>query len=599
MALAAVPVLAQDLSLWYARPAEKWLEALPIGNGSLGGMVFGGTSKEHLQFNEQTLWLGDEIEMGSYQPFGDVFVEWQHAAPTDYRRELDLATATHRVRYQDHGVTFKREAFASYPDQVLVLRFSADQPGAYSGLVRLTDAHQARITADGRKLTSIGRLANGLDYEAQLWVLAEGGDVAAQGDAVSVTRSDNVTILLAAGTSFANDPLKNWRGEPPHQQVTARLEAAARKTFDQLRAAHVADHRKLFGRVTLDLGPGQPGLPTNERLAKYKGGAADPALEALLFQYGRYLLIGSSRPGGLPANLQGLWNTDLKPAWYSGYTCNINLEMNYWPAELTGLSECHEPLFHWIRNMAVVYKRTKDERVKTPSGRGWSNYSTTNPMGGTSHWGVHRPNSAWLVQHLWLHYAFTGDKEFLRAVAYPALKEIVEFWEDRLVEGPGGKLITPDGWSPEHGPVRKGDQIVIQEGDRTPHPGVSYDQQIVWDLFTNYLEAGAALGIDADYRTKVAAMRNKLLVPQIGKWGQIQEWMEDVDDPNDHHRHNSHLFALHPGRQISPLTTPAWAAAFSAGDAQRPNRACSAPTKCSSRPAKSRSVSLKASQATG
>ncbi len=552
----AVGAIANGLSLWYSQPATKWLEALPIGNGCLGGMVFGGTTNERVQFNEQTLWLGNEIEMGSYQPFGDVFVEWTHTAPTDYRRELNLADGIHRASYRDGGVTFQREAFSSYPDQVMVLRFTTDKPGACSGLVRLADIHKARIKAEGNRLSAIGTLTNGLDYEAQVWVLSEGGKVSAASNTVVITKADSVTLLLAVGTAFANDPMMNWRGAHPHQRVTQRLKAASKKTFAQLQAAHVADYQKLFNRVSLDLGPFKSDAPTDQRLALRKAGQPDPALEALLFQYGRYLLISSSRPGGLPANLQGIWNADLKPAWYSGYTCNINLEMNYWLAELTGLSECHEPLFQWIQNMAVVYKRTQDERVKAPKGRGWSSYSTTNPMGGTSRWGVHRPNSAWLVQHLWLRYAFTGDTDFLRRTAYPAIKEIVEFWEDRLVEGPGGKLVTPDGWSPEHGPVKQNGKIMLKEGDRTPHPGVSYDQQIVWDLFSNYIEAAEALGVDADYRAKVTAMRDKLLGPQIGKWGQIQEWMEDVDDPNDHHRHTSHLFALHPGRQISPLTTP-------------------------------------------
>ena len=547
--------------LWYNSPAVKWLDALPLGNGSLGGMVFGGPNVERVQFNEQTLWLGDEIEMGSYQPFGDLFAEWSHSEPTDYRRELDLSDATHRVVYKANGVTYRREAFASYPDQVLVMRFTADRPGSYSGLIRLTDAHQAKIAAEGNKLISVGKLSNGLEYEAQAWILQEGGKIASDKGTLRIERSDKVTLILAAGTSFANDPAKSWRGDSPHRRVTSRLEAAAKRSFEQLHAAHTADYKNLFDRVTLRLGDGQSGRPTNERLAARRKGDADAGLEALLFQYGRYLLISSSRPGGLPANLQGIWNADLKPAWYSGYTCNINLQMNYWPAELTGLSECHEPMFRWIQNMAVVYKRTKDERVKTPKGRGWSNYSTTNPMGGTSHWGVHRPNSAWLVQHMWLRYEFTRDKEFLRTVAYPAIKEIVEFWEDRLIAGPDGKLITPDGWSPEHGPVKMGDKIVLQEGDRTPHPGVSYDQQIVWDLFSNYIDASAALGVDPGYRAKIASMRDRLLGPRVGKWGQIQEWMEDVDDPKDHHRHNSHLFALHPGRQISPLTTPEWAAA--------------------------------------
>jgi alpha-L-fucosidase 2 len=559
--IATVAAPAQDLQLWYAQPATKWLEALPIGNGRLGGMLFGGTTNERVQFNEQSLWLGSETEMGSYQPFGDVFVNWQHGAAADYRRELNLADAIHRVSYRAGEVEFQREAFSSYPNQVLVYRFTTDKPGAYTGTIRLTDMHGAKISAVGNKITSVGTLTNGMDYEAQLVVLNDGGSVLVKSNSISVTKADSVTILLAAGTSFLNDPFKNWRGEHPHQRVSQQVDAAAKKAYTQLRDAHVADYQRLFSRVSLRLGNGGVDLPTDQRLAARKQGKPDAGLEALLFQYGRYLLISSSRPGGLPANLQGIWNADLKPAWYSGYTANINLQMNYWPAELTGLNECAEPLFKYIQNLAVLYKRTQDERVKTPKGRGWSAYSTTNPFGGSSRWGVHRPHSAWLMQHLWEHYAFTGDTNFLRTVAYPAMKEIVEFWEDRLVEGPDGTLITPDGWSPEHGPVKKGAKIVIQEGDRTPHPGTSYDQQIVWDLFNNFVEASEVLGADPAYATKVKSMRDRLLGPKIGRFGQIQEWMEDVDDPNDKHRHTSHLFGLHPGRQISPLTTPEWAKA--------------------------------------
>jgi alpha-L-fucosidase 2 len=564
IAAAAAAVQAADpMTLWYRQPAKEWVEALPLGNGRLGGMVFGGVTNERVQFNEQTLWLGDETAMGSYQPFGDVHLDFDLAGVEGYRRSLSLADAIHRIEFRAEGVQHRREYFSSHPDQVLVLRCEADQPGALTCLVRLADRHGARITAGERDITAVGALTNGLAYQAQVRVLAEGGAVTADGTGLRVAGADAFTVLLAAGTSFANDPARKWRREHPRDRVRQQLEDASRKTFEQSRIAHVADYRALFDRCALHLGSDEvPGaLPTDARLAAYKETGADPGLEALLFQYGRYLLISSSRPGGLPANLQGIWNNDLKPAWYSGYTANINLEMNYWPAELTGLSECHEPLFHWIENMAVIYSRTQDERVKPAKGRGWCSYSTTNPMGGSSRWGVHRPQSAWLMQHLWERYAFTGDKEFLRRIAYPAIKEIVEFWEDRLVEGPEGKLITPDGWSPEHGPVAKDGKIVLAEGDRTPHPGVSYDQQIVWDLFSNYLEASEALGVDAGYRAKVAAMRDRLLGPKIGKWGQIQEWMEDVDDPKDQHRHTSHLFALHPGRQISPLTTPEFAEA--------------------------------------
>ncbi len=550
---------AQDLSLWYAKPAMNWLEALPIGNGSLGGMIFGGTANERVQFNEQTLWLGSETEMGSYQPFGDVFISWSHSTTTEYRRELDLRDAIQRVSYRDGDVIFQREAFSSFPDQVMVYRFTADKRGKYSGTIRLADVHQARITATENKITSVGTLTNGLDYEAQLLVLHEGGAVTAKNNSIVVSNADNVTLLLAAGTSFANDPLKNWRREHPHERVTQRLAAAEKKSFAELCAAHVADYQKIFSRVSLNLGTGKNDLPTDVRLEARKAGKADPALEALLFQYGRYLLISSSRTGGLPANLQGIWNQDVKPAWYSGYTTDINIEMNYWLAEPTALAECLPPLFDWLHNIAITSKRTADPRITAQ--RGWFNYSTMNPMGGGSKWGVHKPGSAWLVQHLWEHFAFTGDTHFLRAVAYPAMKEIVEFWETELVTNANGKLISPGGWSPEHGPLKQGDKIVIKEGDRTLHPGVSYDQEIVWDLFNNFAEASQVLGADAEDRAKVTSIRDRLLGPKIGRWGQIQEWMEDVDDPNDHHRHTSHLFALHPGRQISPLTTPGLAAA--------------------------------------
>jgi alpha-L-fucosidase 2 len=307
----------------------------------------------------------------------------------------------------------------------------------------------------------------------------------------------------------------------------------------------------LFNRVSLNLGSA-PNLPTIDRLNAHKNGSSDNSLEALLFQYGRYLLISSSRPGSLPANLQGIWNNEYKPAWYSQYTTNINIEMNYWPAEPTALSECHKPLFDWMENFAAVSKKSTDPKLQTK--RGWICYSTNNIMGGPSTWGIHRPGSAWLSRHFWEHYAFTGDKEFLKTRAYPMLKDVSGYWEDHLVESKDGKLITPDGWSPEHGPDGT-------EGDRTPYPGVSYDQQIVYDLFSNCIEAAEALSEDSEYRRYLKTKRDSLLGPQIGKWGQLQEWMEDVDDPNNKHRHNSHLFAVHPGRQITPLTTPEWAKA--------------------------------------
>ncbi|NWJ51428.1 MAG: glycoside hydrolase family 95 protein [Bacteroidetes bacterium] len=539
-------------SLWYEKPAEKWLEALPIGNGSIGAMIFGGVDKERIQFNEQSLCTGDQEKMGNYQPFGDIYIDFASHKASGYRRELNINEAIHKTTFEANGVHFKREYFASYPDKVIVFFISADKKNQISGKVKLADAHHALITTTAQKLIATGRLTeNQMDYESQIQVINNGGIVTTDTSGITVTNANTVTILLSAGTSFINDFRKDFKGDHPHQRLEKILSAASKKTYEQLLKNHESDYHALFNRVQLNLG-NTPNESTLDRLKAYKKGAKDPALEALLFQYGRYLLISSSRPGGLPANLQGIWNDEFKPAWYSQYTTNINIEMNYWLAEPTGLTECTAPLFDWVENLADVQKKSSDPKLITK--KGWIAYSTNNIMGGNSKWGIHRPGSAWLSQHFWEHYAFTGDTNFLKNRAYPMLKDVVEYWEEHLIERPDGKLITPDGWSPEHAPG-------MIEGDRTPYPGVSYDQQIVYDLFSNYIEASKALNIDTDYRTKITEMRNKLLGPQIGKWGQLQEWMEDVDNPQDHHRHNSHMFAVHPGRQISPISTPEYAKA--------------------------------------
>lgn len=541
-----------DLKLWYTQPASEWLEALPVGNGSLGGMISGGVEQEHIQFNQESLITGTTKTVGYYQPFGDVYIDFPEVDSENYTRELDLTTALHKVNYSSHGVNYQREVFASYPDQVMVIRLWADKKGMISGRIRLTSAHQATISVRGNKITATGKLTeNQMEHESQLLVLNNGGKVLPDDIGIVVTGASEVTVLLAAGTSFLNDHRNDFKGEHPHALVSEILRKASEKSYQQLRKNHLADYQELFHRVSLDLGKA-PELPANERLNAHRQGGRDPALEALLFQYGRYLLISSSRPGSLPANLQGLWNNEHKPAWYSQYTTNINVEMNYWPAELTALPECHLPLFDWIENFAAVQKKSDDPKLQTR--RGWISYSTNNIMGGPSTWGIHRPGSAWLSRHFWEHYAFTGDREFLEQKAYPMLKDVSGYWEDHLVVSEDGKLITPDGWSPEHGPDGK-------EGDRTPYPGVSYDQQIVYDLFSNCIEASEALGEDPEYRNYLKAKRDSLLGPQIGRWGQLQEWMEDVDNPDNKHRHNSHLFAVHPGRQITPETTPAWAQA--------------------------------------
>ncbi len=548
---------AANNKLWYAQPATQWLEALPIGNGSLGAMVFGAVANERIHFNEQSLQTGDQVKMGNYQSFGDFYFTMPAVTTTGYRRELRLDEAVHITQFDANGVHYERTCFVSYPDNVIVMRLTANKTGQITGKVKLTDAHGAQKSLQGsNRLIATGALAdNGMKYESQLLVLNEGGSLLADTSGIQVSGASAVTILLTAGTDFILDLSKQFKTTHPHDRLTQVLDAASQKTYQQLLERHIADYQPLYNRVQLDISGDKADIATNTRLSQYKtkpANVGDPVLESLLFQYGRYLLISSSRKGGLPANLQGIWNDSSKPAWYSQYTTNINLEMNYWPADQTALAECQQPYFDWVENLAKVQKVSTDPKLITPYG--WIAYSTNNIFGGNSQWGIHRPGSAWLSQNFWDYFVFNRDKDFLKNRAYPLMKDVVSYWENHLIARADGKLITPDGWSPEHGPN-------LKEGDRTPYPGVSYDQQIVYDLFSNYVTAARILDVDKVYADKIKAMRDKMLGPQIGKWGQLQEWMEDVDRQDDKHRHNSHLFAVHPGRQISPLSTPEFAKA--------------------------------------
>ncbi|HUJ08608.1 MAG TPA: glycoside hydrolase family 95 protein [Verrucomicrobiae bacterium] len=514
------------LVLWYQQPAKSAMnEALPIGNGRLGGVVFGGVERERIQFNEDSLWTGDENPsgdyntMGAYQDFGDLFIESTGSTNpvTNYRRQLDLATATARTEFTLDGVQHVREAFASHPAQVTVFRWSADKPGVISGRVELKGAHGEQTTVDGSTLSFRGSLSNGMKYEARARVLAKGGTL----KGVEFKDCDEVVVLLAAATDYAMDYSKGYRGEMGPLSFPT-------KSYDELKAEHVKDFQSLFNRVVLDLGPFDNSLPTD----KYKL-QPDPGLAALLFQYGRYLLISCSRDA-LPANLQGLWNDSNNPPWHCDYHCNINDEMNYWPAEVANLSECHLPFLDLIVSQLPAWRKASGAK------RGFAIRTSHNITGGMG-WKWDKTANAWYCHHFWEHYAFGLDKNYLREVAYPVIKETVEYWEDHLKALPNGRLVVPNGWSPEHGP----------EED-----GVSYNQQLVWDLFSNYIDAARALGVDREYRDKIAGMRDKLVGPKIGRWGQLQEWMTDRDDPNDHHRHTSHLFAVYPGRQISVTKTP-------------------------------------------
>ncbi len=545
---------SENLTLWYEQPAERWMtEALPIGNGSLGAIIFGGVANERLQFNEISLWTGKEVcadkspDLGAYQAFGDIAIAFPGHAASSYRRSLDIANSLAEVSYESGGVGYRREYFATHPGKVIACRFTASVPGSLTGSVQLTGMHDEAVTTDGRDLVLAGSLWNGLEYEGRVRAEASGGSLSVEDDVISFIGCDMVTLYLSAGTDYLASYAKEWKGVHPHERVVTALDEAGQVGFDKLLAAHVADYRALFDRVAIDLGGGNAAMATDRRLVRYAETHDDPGLNALHFQYGRYLLISSSREGGLPANLQGLWNDSNTPPWQSDYHSNINIQMNYWPAEVTGLSECHVPMLDLIRSQIPVFRKhtEAEEQFRKPGLRGWTLRTETTPFGGhTFVW--NKPANAWYCQHFFEHYAFTGDKAYLRDVAYPILKETVEFWEDQLKELPDGSLVAPDGWSPEHGPTED---------------GVSYDHQIVWDLFTNYIEASEALGIDVDYRDTARSLRDRLLAPRIGSWGQLQEWMDDKDDPEDHHRHVSHLFAVYPGRQISPMATPELAAA--------------------------------------
>jgi len=594
-----------ELTLRYDEPASDWeSQALPIGNGALGAMVFGGVVEEQLQLNEKTLWTGgpgsadgyafgnwtaarpgalEEVQRkiaaegraeppwvasvlgqprsgyGAYQSLGDLRLSFPGSSDhvTDYCRALDISEATASVRFAAGGVRYQREYFASAVDGVIVARLTADSPGRVSltASVATPPNRRARATASEGRITLVGRLEdNGMRFEAQILVVNEGGErVDEPAGRVAVRGADAVTLVLAAGTDYAND-YPTYRGPDPHAGVTARLEAAADKAYEDLRAAHVADYRELFDRVVLDVGQRMPSISTRRLLEGYRDGSAGPAarkaLEALFFQYGRYLLIASSRDGSLPANLQGVWNNSTTPPWSADYHVNINLQMNYWLAETTNLPETTAPFLDYVERMVAPGEVTAREMF---GGRGWVVHNETNPFGFT---GVHDwptafwfPESgAWLAQHFYEHYLFSRDETFLRERAYPLMRRLAEFWLDELVVDPrDGKLVVTPSFSPEQGDFSA---------------GASMSQQIVWDLLTNVSEAAAALGTDPDLRARVGRTLERLDPgTRIGSWGQLQEWKEDWDDPENQHRHVSHLFGLHPGRQISPRSTPEYAKA--------------------------------------
>ena len=459
-------------TLLYLAPAKHWeSEALPIGNGRIGAMLFGGISEDHLQFNEQSLWSGDnnwdgayetgDHGFGSYRNFGDIFVRFISISNTTaYRRELDISSGIHTTEFNKDSIKFTREAFASHPHQVLVFRYTASQKGVLSGSIELKSAQNATTQAKNNSLFFDGTMPNTLQHAALLKVQNTGGKVSIEGNTLVFSGCDTLTLLLNARTNYKPDPISGWRGEAPLPRLVKEIEDASRLSYAYLKTTHVKDLSNLLDRATIDIGSTEPSIlarPMNERMTLYASGGLDPELETTLFQYGRYLLASSSRPGGLPANLQGLWNESNQPPWASDYHNNINIQMNYWAAETTHLSECHLPLIDFIVAQAEPC-RIATRRAFGAKTRGWTARTSQSIFGGNG-WEWNIPASAWYAQHAYEHFAFTQDKEYLRTIAYPILKEVCQYWEDHLKALPDGTstlLVAPDGWSPEHGPHEDG-----------------------------------------------------------------------------------------------------------------------------------------------
>ncbi|MBC8872724.1 MAG: glycoside hydrolase family 95 protein [Planctomycetes bacterium] len=597
--VASSNVWADDgpMTLWYDKPASQWVEALPIGSGSMGAMVFGRPAKEHLQLNEDTVWAGgpedyinakaspevlekvrqllldgkqreaeqvardlmsEPLRQMAYQPFGDLFIEFpNHEEVSDYRRQLDLDSALVSITYKHEGVTYRREIFASHPDHAIVVRLTADKPCAVSFRASVTSPHAEIVTnrIDAETLAIRGRVAD-FDYkrikqvipgrlklEARLRVVADGGTAKVTDEAVQVNGADAVTLLLVAATSYRN--YQDVSADPT-ERCASFMEKLAGRSYRQLRQAHTDDHRRLFRRCSLDLGTSDTAeLPTDERQSRLKE-HPDPTFAALFFQYGRYLLIASSRPGSHPANLQGIWNDSLTPPWESKYTTNINTEMNYWPAEVTNLSECHEPLFDMLRDVSITGAKVAREHYGMD---GWVLHHNTDGWRGaaainaTNH-GLWPTGGAWLAQHLWWRYQFTGDVDFLRDTAYPLMKQASVFFLYWLIEDSRGDkkwLISGPSNSPENG------GLVM---------GPAMDHQIIRHLFSSTAEAAEILETDDDLRKQLVSTGARIAPNQIGRYGQLQEWLEDTDNPENKHRHVSHMWGLHPGDEITPRETP-------------------------------------------
>ncbi len=612
------------LSLWYRKPAANWVEALPVGNGRLGAMVFGNVQREQIPLNEDTLWSGYPKDCNnpdaknhlaevrrlvsaekyaeadavckkmqgpynqSYQPLGHLVLEFDHGGTAaEYHRELDLDSAVASVRYSVDGVTYTREVLASHPAQAIAIRLTASKAGALSFRASLDSLlrHEAVPTPIPKTLRLRGKAPShvdpnyfgankepvlyddaegkGMRFEAWLRVIPEGGAVSVAEGVLSLRGANAATILVTAGTGFKGfDQMPDAPAETIAAGCRSLLEIAARQKYEALRAAHTADHQALFRRVSLDLGGGEAAaLPMNERLERLKT-QPDPQLLALYFQYGRYLLIASSRPGTQPANLQGIWSTEIRPPWSANWTANINAQMNYWHAETGNLSECHQPLFSLIDELSRNGARTAQVNYGLS---GWVSHHNVDvwrqsaPVGsfgaGAPTWANWQMSAPWFCSHLWEHYLFTGDRAFLKNRAYPLMKGAAEFCLEWLIDGPDGKLTTCPSFSTENtfrGPDGKNAQTSA---------GCTMDIALCEEIFATCSEAAKLLNVDVAFRGKLEAARLRLPLHQVGSYGQLMEWSKDFVEAEPGQRHMSHMYGLYPGNVITPRRAPALAQA--------------------------------------
>ena len=580
----------KDCLMWYDVPAEIWLEALPLGNSHLGAMVYGGVQSEQIQFNEETFWSGGPHNNNSTQSLehlqevrdliyegreteaeqiinqyfipgphgmrflslGSLFLDFEGMQePENYRRELDLTRAVATTTFTSGGVKYTRTAFTSLPDGIMAIRLQADKKGAISFKTRYENVFDTAVSADGNVLTAVvqGVEQEGIPAALTAYNRMEfygNGKIQAEGDAISVTGASDVTILMSAATNFVS--YKDVSGDAQTRNE-GYLSKVRSKSFKWLEKRHEKAFAEQFGRVKLNLEDGDnASLPTDKRLDAFYD-SDDMGMVALMFNYGRYLLISSSQPGGQAANLQGVWNDKRDAPWDSKYTININAEMNYWPAEVTNIPETAEPLFSMIKDLSETGAVTARQMYDCG---GWMAHHNTDiwriagPVDGAT-WGMYPSGGAWLATHLWEHYLFSQDKDFLREW-YPVLKGAADFYLDYLQPLPGTDyLVVVPSVSPEHGPMGKRSTVTA---------GCTMDNQIVTDALSSVLEASRILGVDEDYRKTLEATLSRIPPMQVGQYGQLQEWLVDGDDPKDQHRHISHLYGLYPSNQISPFSTP-------------------------------------------